>query len=77
MEAVRYAEVLSALRNAYDAQVAAREQMPFASWKEPLRARFLERLRAITVDFLELPAHVPEPMDAAFAMNCFAARATC
>ena len=46
MAAEQYAEVLDDLRTAYDGQVAAREQMPLAPWKEPLRARFLERLWA-------------------------------
>jgi SAM-dependent methyltransferase len=45
MAADQYADVLDDLRTAYDAQVAAREQMPLAPWKEPLRARFLARLR--------------------------------
>jgi SAM-dependent methyltransferase len=117
MDAVRYGDVLDNLRSAYDAQVAAREQMLLAPWKVPLRARFLERLRAegrrslvelgagpgthgrffadagidvvctdlspamvaacrakglraLTADFLELPARLAEPMDAAFALNC-------
>jgi SAM-dependent methyltransferase len=42
----QYESLLPDLRAAYDAQVAAREQMAIRDWKHRERERFLERLRA-------------------------------